>query len=143
MPIYMQYESIKGPATGKHAGWIPLDAVSAEINRTVGDEERKPTSNGLVVVKQPDSSSVALQSEVFSGTTRSVKIDFVAEGNIVYLTIDLENVIISSYQFQGKNRPTEMLTLNYAKATYRYSAAANATNSPNRATLDLVADPNP
>lgn len=144
MPSYMQYEGIKGTATGKHSGWIPLDSVSLSVHRSTGSEGDKTASSDLYVTKRVDSSSNLLASEAIVGQPKKVKIDFAKEDGTVYLAMDLENVIVSSYVVRGQNPATENITLNYTKATYKYVAAAvNTTGGPDQSTLALVADPNP
>lgn len=130
MPIYMKFEGIEGDANGKYKGWIELESCQIGSNRSInnpigrggGREAETPKISEIVITKRQDKSSSGLFREAFNGTGKKVTIAFVKDGT-EYLTLDLENVLISSYNVSGHggdahDRPTESFSFNFSKITY-------------------------
>ena len=67
MPIYMKYEGIDGPLTGKYKGWIELESAQLGTHRsstspTGRGEDRDasvPSVSEIVVTKLTDSGRIA------------------------------------------------------------------------------------
>ncbi|MBX7173742.1 MAG: type VI secretion system tube protein Hcp [Pyrinomonadaceae bacterium] len=128
MPIYMKFEGIEGEAKDKYKGWIELDSCQ------IGTSNPDPTARGgsrepgapkvseIVITKRQDNSSSGLFREAFNGTGKKVTIAFVKDGT-EYLTLELENVLISNYSVSGHggdahDRPIESFSFNFSKITY-------------------------
>ena len=139
MPIYMKYEGIEGTATGKHKGWIELEScqlgTSLKMSNPMGAGENREnsrilSSGEIVITKISDTSnSTQLFRESLQGEGKKVVIDFVKNDATVYLSIALENTIISSYSISGnssgENRPMETISLNFTKIIYKVIPAAS------------------
>ncbi len=142
MPIYMKYEGIKGMVTDKdHEGWIEL--YSAQT----GTAQTAPQSSEVVVTRISDQISPLLFKESLSGESKKVTIHFVeinAGKPRVYLSIELEGVMISSYSISGRSpedRSMESLSLNFTKITYSAKPAEvpkKADNKSNKSMWDLI-----
>jgi hypothetical protein len=91
MPIYMKFEGIKGPVTGKYADWIELQTCQMGGMRNNGNVVGVVTE--IVVTKYHDSSSAALFEASLSGEGKKVKIDFV-KGDAPFLSLELEKTLI-------------------------------------------------
>ncbi len=132
MPIYMKYEGITGTGTGKHNGWIVLE--SCQLGSSIRDGN-SIGSNEVFVTKLTDNASTLLFQESLKGQAKSkVTIDFVDEsGSVPYLSVELENVMISSYSVGGNggDRPTESLSINFTKVTYTNKPMAPAKHPKN------------
>ena len=132
MPIYMKYEGIQGTGKGKYSGWIELEGCQ------IGSPNRGGSviNFEVIVTKFLDNSSSRLVQEALSGTGKKVTIDFVMTGESVpYMSIELENVIITSYQVNGTSdpdRPMETLSLNYTKISYSVKPT-KPSNDPKQA----------
>lgn len=127
MPIYMKYEGIDGAATGKYKGWIELESCQMGNYGAVG--AGRISVSEVIVSKFTDKASAHLFKESLSGTGKKVVIDFIQEGESApYLSIELENTIISSFSLSGTNgsqsKPIESLSLNFTKLTYSIKPVA-------------------
>ena len=135
MPIYMQYEGIKGAVTEKgHKEWIELEScqlgthrqVTSAAGRGTNREASSPSVAEIVATKTQDCASVDLWKASLIGKGKKVKIDFVKtekDKQETYLTIELENTMLSSFSTSahggdGHSRPMESLSLNFTKITY-------------------------
>jgi type VI secretion system secreted protein Hcp len=135
MPIYCQYEGIKGAATEKgHKDWIELESCQLGVHRQMTSaagrgsnrEASQPSVSEIVVTKTQDCASADLFRAACSGQGKKVKIDFVKTDKDkleTYLTIEMENTMISSYSTSGHggdghSRPMESLSFNFTKITY-------------------------
>ncbi|HLA95447.1 MAG TPA: type VI secretion system tube protein Hcp [Pyrinomonadaceae bacterium] len=124
MPIYMKYEGIEGPVTGKYKGWIELGSSQLGNHRS-----GTASVSEVVVTKSQDSSSSRLFEESLRGTGKKVSIDFVKGNEAPYMGLELEDTVISSYSISGSSgsdKPTESLSLNYAKITYSSKPKASS-----------------
>lgn len=132
MPIYMKYPGIKGTVKGKHAGWIELLSAQMGVVRHVTDPSgsgKSPTLNDIVVTKWQDSTSSGLFSEALNGTGKTVTLEFVDDQGVVYLTMTLENTLISSFTVSGRGgqdySAVESLALNFTKISHAKVAAVD------------------
>ncbi len=130
MPVYMKYPGIKGSAKGKHFGWIELQSVQFGSFRSVNDaggSGKSRTLSDIVVTKFPDSASSGIFTEALSGTGQTVRLEFVDDKGVVFLTMTLENTMISSYTVSGHGgrdgMNIESLSLNFTKITQAKVAA--------------------
>ena len=145
MPIYMKYDGIDGTVTQQgHKKWIELQSCrlggSRQVLQTTGAtgerEAGAPNLKEVAVTKEHDDASGPLFKEFLSGEGfKKVKIDFVNTQNSVFMQIELEDVVISSFKTSGRGgrigsgsgskadsregeRPTEDLSLSYTKIVY-------------------------
>jgi len=157
MPIYMEYEGIKGSVTAEgHEGWIELLSCQVGFNRHVSNphtphvtrEATVPALSEVVVTKDLDCASTALVKESLSGNGKKVKIVYYRTSKDrpeVCLQLELENVLVANYCFQGQgesgqNQPEESLSLNFTKITYVtvLRDAEDAAGKPSSTTWDLA-----
>lgn len=112
MPIYMKYEGVNGPLTGKYQGWIELE--SCQIGSYQSNPSGKSVTSDVTVTKHSDSSSTSLFKEAAQGTGKKVTIDFVKD-ETAYLSIELEKAVIFHYSI---DKGFEILALSFTKITY-------------------------
>ena len=138
MPIYMKYEGIEGQARGRYTGWIELESCQMGNHRHASSPSgwkvgAPPNVSEIVATKIQDCTSVQLFKEsVFGGTGKKVTIDFVGGNAAPYMSIELENTLVSSYQVSpapGVNgeRPHESFSLNATKIYYSSEPTASST----------------
>ena len=158
MPIYMKIDGVDGSDTAAgHEKWIELEScqlgahrnVTSASGRGVNREASAPSVSEIVVTKTQDCASTGLFKLSLWGEGKSVKIDFCKVDKDKfepYLQLELENVLISSYNVSGhggdaSGRPMESLSLNYTKVTFVTTQmdSANKTAKPERAMYDLAA----
>ncbi|MBR0697283.1 type VI secretion system tube protein Hcp [Bradyrhizobium lablabi] len=130
MPIYMRITRngqpvIKGDATAKgHEKWIELASAQLGQTRSIANSRvaSAPAVSEIVITKSMDSASTALFRQSLYGEGVTIQIDFVKPGGNrpTYLTITLQNALISSYQSGAgpSDGPTESLALNFTKMTF-------------------------
>jgi len=159
MPIYMKYDGVDGSVTAAgHEKWIELSSAQFGVNRHITNpsgrgtnrEAAVPSVSEIVVTKPTDCASTGLFRESLHGEGKKVKIDFCKTDKDkfeAYMTVELENVMVSSYNVSGAGgtdtthgRPMESLTLNFTKITYSTTAmdSANKTAKPDRASWDAA-----
>ena len=127
MPIYMKYEGIEGPVTGKYKGWIQLQ--SCELLH------RGPRDNEVVVTKLQDSTSPRLLDESIRSQGKKVTIDFISDVEAPYMSLEMENTILTGWSIaSGGEKPMESLTLNPTKITYSQKPTA-ASKDPNHTSV--------
>ena len=138
MPIYMNYEGIKGSVTsGKYKDWIELQTAhfseyghsyNTTTNR-VRKADRLDVSE-IVVTKQQDNSSPYLLQQAYDGAAKKVIIDFVEDpGQALYLRVELESTRIARYNNLGNGGDAnavlrETFSLSFTKINYNYTASA-------------------
>lgn len=153
MPIYMKYEGIEGEVTGRYKGWIALESCQMGVHRHVassrgpkeGKKAEAPSVNEIVVTKVQDCSSVHLFRESLQSVGKKVTIDFVNGKEAPYMSLELENALVSSYSSSGSGgdnngRPLESLSLNFAKISHSTKPTASA-KKPQGAKWPLVGVP--
>jgi type VI secretion system secreted protein Hcp len=142
MPIYMSYPSIVGDVTeAGHTGWVELSTFTWNLTRNISSptgaaadrEASSPFFTELTVGKAEDKSSALLLQEAFQGKGQPVIIDFVRTSQgmqSVYLTVTLDNTVVSGFQTNsGGDRPSETVTLNFAKIQYRFTPGTDTNAS--------------
>lgn len=139
MPIFMKFEGIVGPVTHRgEKGWIQLESCQLGVGRGVSAGQREsresaaPQIHEIVITKLQDSSSTGLFTEAMSGKEKKVTVEFVQGNEAPYLSIELENVLISSYSISSSSdKPMESLSLNFTKATYTTSQLSSSKDPKN------------
>jgi type VI secretion system secreted protein Hcp len=135
MPIYLDYEGIKGDVTeGGHKGWIEVHSLSWGVSRMIdtragsaaGREQASPNIGEISVSKETDSSSVHLFMEGTVGTAKKATIHFVKTGTggqDTFLTFELTNTLVSGYSLSGggEGRPSESVSINFTKVEMKYT----------------------
>ncbi len=129
--------AIKGAATiTGHEDWIVLDSLQFGVGRSimsVGGGSDRETSNPsfaeITCSKSTDIASADLYFQAVAGKSLGkCEVHFMqthgtdADGQ-VYLAIELEEAIISSYSVSsGGERPSESFSINFTKISYQYNA---------------------
>ena len=158
MPIYMNYEGIKGSVTeAGHKDWVELESCQVGVHRSVTTAAGKagnrsagaPALSEIVCTKVLDKASVNIFKAALSGEGKKCVIDFCrSEANKIekYLTITLDNTLISSYNISGHGggdhtAPHESFSLNYTKIEYAMVSRDDKDKSggSDRANYDLSA----
>jgi type VI secretion system secreted protein Hcp len=152
-PIYMQYGTIQGDVTAQgHEHWIELSSLQWGVGRSIssvtvggaGREASAPHVSEITITKALDSSSPHLFKEALDGEGQTVVIDFVKTATngqpLVYLEFTLTNTLVSGFSTSSAgDRPTESLSLNFTKVTYKSTTQDGAgTNSSVSVTYDLA-----
>lgn len=135
MPIYMKIEGIKGESKAPRDGWIEVQSCQIGSGRGIGgsrgDGNTYSDINEVVITKNHDSSSTAIFREATHGTGTKVVIEFTNADNSVYLSLELENVLITNYSISGPgDKPVESLSLNATKISYSSKPPAKQTTGP-------------
>ncbi len=152
MPIYMQYDTIKGDVTAEgHEDWIELNSFQWGLGRGISSptgaaadrESAAPSVSEITVTKAADISSPDLLNEALQGEGKTVQIDFCKtdKGKLeVFTTYTLTNCMISGYSSSsGGDRPTESLSLNFTKFEYKNTdmTAVGEAGQPKTTTYDI------
>lgn len=152
MPIYMNYNDIKGDATAEgHTAWVQLNSFQWGVGRgisspTGGSADREssaPSVSEITVTKATDIATVKLLDEALQGEGQKVVIDFCKtdKGKLeVYLEYTLTNCMISGYSLSsGGDRPSESLSLNFTKVECKNVGMKDTgeTGSPETLTYDV------
>jgi len=120
----------------KHTKWIEVLSWShgfsqpaSSIRSSTGSTIERANHSDLSITKYLDSATDDLLKACWSGDQfKTGKLEcFRADGNnipINYLTIDLENIIISNFSISGGGGdiPVENFSMSYSKVTYTYNA---------------------
>jgi len=153
MPIYMNYNDIKGDVTAdQHKGWVELNSFQWGVGRGISSptgaaadrESSAPSVSEIVVTKSNDLSSTKFLNEAYQGEGQKVTIDFCKtdKGQLsVYLTYTLEDCMISGYSISsGGDRPSESLSLNFTKIETKFTGMddTGALGSPDTVTYDIA-----
>src|ERR1700680_3624689 len=113
MPIYMNYNDIKGDVTADgHVGWVELKSFQWGVGRGISSptgasadrESSAPSVSEIVVTKDSDVASTKLLNEALHGEGHKVVIDFCKtdKGAIeVYMAYTLENCVVSGYSLHS------------------------------------------
>jgi type VI secretion system secreted protein Hcp len=153
----MKYDGIDGAVTAQgHEKWIELHSAQLGVNRHITNptgrgtnrEASAPALSEIVITKDEDCATTDLFKASLWGEGKKVKIDFCKTDKDkleVYMQIDLENVMVSSYSVSGHggeshSRPMESLSLNFTKITYVTTQmdTKGGTGKPARAMWDLA-----
>ena len=128
---------IKGTSTvSGHADWITIDSLQMGVGRAIsvsgGGTDRdtsNPSFSEISLSKATDIASADLFMQAVCGKSLGkAEIHFIQTGGAdkkeqVFLTIELEGPIISSYSASsGGERPSETFSINFTKISYKYDS---------------------
>ena len=128
---------IKGTSTvSGHADWITIDSLQMGVGRAIsvsgGGSDRdtsNPSFSEISLSKATDIASADLFMQAVCGKSLGkAEIHFIQTGGSdkkqqVFLTIELEGPIISSYSASsGGERPSETFSINFTKISYKYDS---------------------
>jgi type VI protein secretion system component Hcp len=135
MPIYMKFEGIDGEITGKYKGYIELEScqisgqsITSQSNRGAAKKDAPKPEIGITKIQ--DTTSTLLFQLCATGDEKKVKVVFLKnEKEAPYLTVELENTLISSFIMSGRGgdntaKPIESLSLNYGKIIFTSNLVA-------------------
>lgn len=131
---FLLLDGIKGESVdAKHKGEIDVRSFSWGVSQTgaghtgSGSGAGKADFQDLTIVKSVDKSTPLLKLAVASGkhiTKGKLTVRKAGENPLEYLTIDLENILVSGYSLSGvsggSELPDEQVTLNFAKMKTEY-----------------------
>jgi type VI secretion system secreted protein Hcp len=158
MPIYMNYEGIKGQVTNAaFKDQVRLTSFQLGTGRSVGDssghsasrETSAPHISEVNVTKDQDSASVELFKASLFGEGKKCVITFTktsADGKAeqTYFVITLENTLVSSFNMSGgadaASKISEGFSLNFTKLEVKYleTDEKNKAAKPQIATWNLA-----
>jgi type VI secretion system secreted protein Hcp len=153
MPIYVNYNNIKGDVTAEgHENWIEVNSFEWGANRAIssptgGSSDREssaPMVREIVVTKPTDLATVDLMDEALEGEGVDVTLDFCKtdKGQLnVYLSWTLNNCMISGYSFSSSgDRPQESLSFNFTKLSCKDNALGpkNEDGDPKTIIYDIA-----
>lgn len=134
--------AIKGDSiVDSHTDWITISSLQMGVGRAIsvsgGGKDRdtsNPSFSEITLTKSTDMSSADLFMQAVCGKSLGkAEIHFIQTGgsdkkNQVFLTIELEEAIISSYSASsGGDRPSESFSINFTKISYKYDAFSGDT----------------
>ena len=151
MAIYMKFEGIDGDSTQEdHKKWIQCNslqwgagrAINTPTGRGANREASEVSVSEVTITKECDTASVKLFQEVLtSGAGKKVEINLVTTGDPgkIYMQYKLEDTLVSSYSLSsGGDKPSESLSLNFAKFEYKFIHRDSAgKETPSQALYDL------
>jgi type VI secretion system secreted protein Hcp len=131
--MFLMLDGIKGEsADAKHKGEIDIQSFSWGMAQTgsghrgSGSGSGKVDVNDVAIVKLIDKASPSLMLACANGKhipKGKITVRKAGENPLDYLTIDLENILISNYQTSHANvadTPTESFSLNFVKVKLEY-----------------------
>lgn len=131
--MFLMLDGIKGESSdSKHKGEIDIESFSWGMAQTgsghrgSGSGTGKVDMNDISIVKAVDKSSPTLMLACANGkhiAKGKLTVRKAGENPLDYLTIDLENILVSNYQTNGINSadvPTETFALNFVKVKLEY-----------------------
>jgi type VI secretion system secreted protein Hcp len=131
--MFLSLDGIKGEsADSKHKGEIDIESFSWGMAQTgaghrgSGSGSGKVDINDISIVKVVDKASPTLMLACANGKHISkgkITVRKAGENPLDYLTIDLENILVSQVSHSGVNSadiPTETISLNFAKVKLEY-----------------------
>jgi type VI secretion system secreted protein Hcp len=137
MAAYIKFDGVDGEAQDKdHKGWSDLGHFNKGMRQPGGGATGATRRRGdvicddLVCVKELDKSSPKIAEAVCKGKVfPKVEIHMCASttdaGRVPYYTIDLKNVMVTSYAIGGSGQsedvPTEDFSLNYEEIKVTYT----------------------
>jgi type VI secretion system secreted protein Hcp len=131
--MFLMLDGVKGESSdSKHKGEIDIESFSWGMaqtgsgHRASGSGSGKVDINDISIVKVIDKASPTLMLACANGkhiTKGKLTVRKAGENPLDYLTIDLENIFVSSYNTNGVNSadvPTESISLNFVKVKLEY-----------------------
>jgi type VI secretion system secreted protein Hcp len=131
--MFLMLDGIKGESMDdKHKGEIDIDSFSWGLaqegsgHRGGGSGTGKVDIHDINISKHVDKSSPTLQLACANGkhiAKGKLTLRKAGENPLDYLTIDLESILVSSYQISyatGSEVPSEVISLNFVKVKTEY-----------------------
>lgn len=131
--MFLMLDGIKGEsADDKHKGEIDIESFSWGLSQTGSGSRGSGSGTGKVdiaditIQKLVDKSSPTLMLACANGkhiAKGKLTLRKAGENPLEYLTVDLESILVSSYQVGGSNGggiPTESISLNFVKVKTEY-----------------------
>jgi type VI secretion system secreted protein Hcp len=129
---FIKFEGIQGESTVKgEIGAVKIHGIEfsavALDSAATGVASGKRQFSPIVIQKPIDPASISLfKAFLGQGQIKGAQIDFTTtehDAAVPYLTIKLDNVLISSFAISagGDDRPTESVSLNFAKIEFEYT----------------------
>jgi|SRR5579871_2782369 len=131
--MFLNLDGIKGESQDdKHKGEIDIESFSwglsqtGSANRGTGLGTGKVDIADITIVKKVDKSSPTIQLACCNGkhiAKGKITLRKAGENPLDYFTVDMENVLISSYQVSGSNgseTPSESVSINFVKIKTEY-----------------------
>jgi type VI secretion system secreted protein Hcp len=132
--IFLKFGDVKGEATQKnYKDQIEVVSWSFGLSRAVagaaagGARAGKVCASDISIMKPFDKSSPAFITDIATGkNVATAKLSFTTSGGEAgpqeYLTIELTNVLVSSYQVSGSNdeRPMDSVSLHFQSGKVSY-----------------------
>lgn len=135
---------IKGASNESgHKEWIEVQSINLHAGRAIaatkGTTERDtsvPMFSEVQVVRTTDIASPDLFMQALCGkslgkaTLHFLQSAGVDTAQVIYITIELEDAIVSSYSMGtgGGEKPTEEFTINYTGITYKYDGNSGSAS---------------
>jgi type VI secretion system secreted protein Hcp len=131
--MFLMLDGIKGEsADDKHKGEIDIESFSWGLSQSGSGSRGSGSGTGKVdmaditINKQVDKASPTLMLACANGkhiTKGKLTLRKAGENPLEYLTVDLESILVSSYQVGGSNGggiPSETISLNFVKVKTEY-----------------------
>jgi type VI secretion system secreted protein Hcp len=132
--MFLMLDGIKGEsADDKHKGEIDIEAFSWGMSqsgsghRSTGLGTGKVDINDISITKFIDKSTPSIMLACANGkhiAKGKITLRKAGENPLDYLTVDMENILISNYQTSGSEggneRPAENISLNFGKVKVEY-----------------------
>ncbi len=144
MPIYLEIPNFNGGSTLKVQLLSCQFGVNRNIRAPVGQSSRReetgPSLTEIVVTREYDKYSPLFYQEAVIGRGRSMTVYFVdSKANKTYLTVILENAMVSSYHTSGGgDKLVESFSVNFTKVTTKYDPGVSGSNPSMTVGWDLV-----
>ncbi|GAC1468253.1 MAG: type VI secretion system tube protein Hcp [Gemmatimonadaceae bacterium] len=131
--MFLMLDGIKGEsADDKHKGEIDIESFSWGLSQSGSGNRGSGLGTGKVdiadisIMKKVDKASPTLMLACANGkhiAKGKLTVRKAGENPLEYLTVDLESVLVSSYQVSGANGgevPSESISLNFVKVKTEY-----------------------
>jgi type VI secretion system secreted protein Hcp len=131
--MFLMLDGIKGESSDdKHKGEIDIESFSWGLSQSGSGSRGSGSGTGKVdmaditIHKQVDKASPTLMLACANGkhiTKGKLTLRKAGENPLEYLTVDLESILVSSYQVSGSNGggiPSESISLNFVKVKTEY-----------------------
>ena len=131
--MFLMLDGIKGEsADDKHKGEIDIESFSWGLSQSGSGHRGSGSGTGKVdisdisIMKRVDKASPTLMLACANGkhiVKGKLTVRKAGENPLDYLTIDLDSILVSSYQLSGSDgggTPTESVSLNFSKIKMSY-----------------------
>jgi type VI secretion system secreted protein Hcp len=124
---YLKVDGVAGEsADAAHPGWIEITsfqwgaAPTSSATRVVSRATQAAVTS-IIFTKATDKTSPVLQKAAVEGKHfKTVVLEFVSRAKGEHYQITMSDAIVSSFRLNGGDKPTESVTLNFAKVDAKY-----------------------